>query len=56
MEVPTPVAAPEPLQVPVELAQSIMNYMTARPYLEVHQLVAELVKCKAKEVEDVRND
>jgi hypothetical protein len=40
------------MEVPVELAQKIINYLTSKPYAEVHQLINELIQCKPKEKED----
>ena len=36
------VVAPEYLLLPPELGQAILNYLAARPYLEVFELVAGL--------------
>jgi hypothetical protein len=44
------------MEVPVELAQKIINYLATRPYAEVHTLIGELAQCKKTEVEDVRDD
>ena len=44
------------MEVPTELAQKIVTYLATKPYAEVHLLINELMQCKPKEVEDVRND
>jgi hypothetical protein len=44
------------MEVSVELAQKIINYLATRPYAEVHTLIGELAQCKAKEVDDARED
>lgn len=31
--------------VPTELAQTVVNYLTTKPYSEVHQLVQALISC-----------
>jgi hypothetical protein len=40
------------MEVTVELAQKIINYLATRPYAEVHTLIGELAQCKNTEVPD----
>lgn len=34
------------LKVPADLAQSIVNYLAARPFGEVHTMIPALMQCK----------
>lgn len=44
------------MEVPVELAQQIINYLVTKPYADVHLLISELAKCKKVEANDVKDD
>lgn len=34
------------IKVNLELAQTLINYLQAKPYIEVHQLIDALLKCE----------
>lgn len=40
------------ITISVELAQKILDYLQARPYREVAQLIADIVKASEKKPED----
>jgi hypothetical protein len=50
-EKPTPSASPvtkPPLVVPYDLADNIIGYLGTRPYQEVNQFIAGLLRCAPK--------
>jgi hypothetical protein len=39
------------IKLNLELAQALINYLQAKPYIEVHQLIEALLKCEKSEEE-----